>query len=551
MLNFSIVGRAMLATRHWFYIFLALVFLLIYFNIVYLIGGGKEADYWIYDTTSELATKFEMAPVFEGSHDVVVIDIDEASLASMASTHGRWPWSRGVLAEFLEYLSLAKPAVVGVDIIFSDPDIKDPDGDAYLNEVLSSIDYAYLAALRLPEKNDHLSSVSLSMLPKLNKTKPVEKQKIAVLLPFLHSALDSGRFGYTNFAYLLEGDGIVRHYPVTINAYGSKLPSLATQLAKHVGAPIPDQDSILLNYVSSEQRITTLSFADTLASLQNEDEEIIKQLADKIIIIGSSAPGLFDIKPTPLSSETPGVMILATAVDNMANDHWFKEINTTIGTVFFVVIVFLGVVVFAQNRSSYILDLIFAGLDVLVLVLAACVLIIFQTYADISFATHFAIAYYIAARLFQSQFKKLLREGSLLIEDTKHSTLDLVVGAYRYLKETDHKRFSTRLRRAVEQASPYVAFSPDVFHKDVGLLAEYGANGGVFYAVVPSGEGELVSAQLNKAIRSVDHGDNSEPVIKLLTSQIDGADAVTMKKEIVNAAPSILSYIQDGIENEF
>jgi hypothetical protein len=91
----------MLATRHWFYVLLALLFLFAYFAFVYFIDGGKEADYWIYDLTSDLATTFEIAPEFEGSHDVVVIDIDEASLASMATSHGRWPWSRGVVGEFL------------------------------------------------------------------------------------------------------------------------------------------------------------------------------------------------------------------------------------------------------------------------------------------------------------------------------------------------------------------------------------------------------------------------------------------------------------------
>ena len=36
--------------------------------------------------------------------DIVIVDINEASLATMAGEYGRWPWPRQVMGEFLEHI---------------------------------------------------------------------------------------------------------------------------------------------------------------------------------------------------------------------------------------------------------------------------------------------------------------------------------------------------------------------------------------------------------------------------------------------------------------
>jgi len=77
--------------------------------------------------------------------DIVIVDIDEKSLAAMAKEYGRWPWPRQVLGEFLEHVARQQPAGVVFDILFSDPDVFNPDSDAYLNEALAGTDRAFLA----------------------------------------------------------------------------------------------------------------------------------------------------------------------------------------------------------------------------------------------------------------------------------------------------------------------------------------------------------------------------------------------------------------------
>jgi CHASE2 domain-containing sensor protein len=59
--------------------------------------------------------------------DIVIVDIDEKSLAAMAGDYGRWPWPRQVLGEFLEHLERQQPRAVVFDILFSDADVYNPD----------------------------------------------------------------------------------------------------------------------------------------------------------------------------------------------------------------------------------------------------------------------------------------------------------------------------------------------------------------------------------------------------------------------------------------
>src|SRR5512135_996944 len=55
--------------------------------------------------------------------EIVIVDIDEASLSAMGKEYGRWPWPRQVLGEFLEHLEQQGPKAVVFDILFSDPDV--------------------------------------------------------------------------------------------------------------------------------------------------------------------------------------------------------------------------------------------------------------------------------------------------------------------------------------------------------------------------------------------------------------------------------------------
>src|SRR5687767_4614133 len=53
---------------------------------------------------------------------IVIVDIDEASLARMSPEFGRWPWPRDTLATVLDHVESQQPAAIVWDVVFSDPD---------------------------------------------------------------------------------------------------------------------------------------------------------------------------------------------------------------------------------------------------------------------------------------------------------------------------------------------------------------------------------------------------------------------------------------------
>ena len=59
--------------------------------------------------------------------DIVIIDIDDASLSVLASRYGRWPWPRALMGEVLAKLNEQNPRAIIFDILFSEPDLKNPE----------------------------------------------------------------------------------------------------------------------------------------------------------------------------------------------------------------------------------------------------------------------------------------------------------------------------------------------------------------------------------------------------------------------------------------
>ena len=183
----------MLKMKSWFFIVLAGLFFAAYIAPVYFLDSGTFTSYQIYDVVTKVEHQMN---VFQDRNNedrqVFVIDIDESSLAALASEYGRWPWSRSVMADFIEYLSIAEPAAIGIDVIYSDPDLNDTDGDEYLNEVVTSLSNVYLSALRSPQHNDELSAIRASLLPNIDAKENInEDSTVAMLLPFLSGALES------------------------------------------------------------------------------------------------------------------------------------------------------------------------------------------------------------------------------------------------------------------------------------------------------------------------------------------------------------------------
>ena len=147
-----------------FYIYLAIFCSLIALldaTVFHMIRGMRFRSY-------DLIMKNRIS-YHKADSDIIIVDIDEGSLEAMAKEYGRWPWPRQVFAEFMENLVEQKPRAIVFDILFSDPDVNNPDSDVYFNEVVASTDNTFFPMLRLSSKNDELSQIKPAMIPGMGK----------------------------------------------------------------------------------------------------------------------------------------------------------------------------------------------------------------------------------------------------------------------------------------------------------------------------------------------------------------------------------------------
>jgi adenylate cyclase len=248
---------------------------------------------------------------------IVVIDIDELSMQAMVPDAGKWPWPRSVHAEILEQLLAQKPRAVVFDIFFSDPDTFRPDDDAWFGEVLSGATNVYLASLQLGD----------AALPPLLASYPASAglergaagrvdARGSLLLPWAVPSA-AWRTGPVNFN--ADADGVGRAYDLYREIVGWRWPSLPARVARDLGATLPGQALHRIDFpAGGAQPYTRLLYREVYEHFVKGVKTLPEGFfADRIVLLGTSASGLRDLKPTPIAQDYPGVMMVGAVIDNL------------------------------------------------------------------------------------------------------------------------------------------------------------------------------------------------------------------------------------------
>ncbi len=253
--------------------------------------------------------------------DIVIVDIDEASLAAMQNTAGSWPWPRAVHGELLQGIARQKPRAIVFDILFSEPDRYRPDSDQFFNEVLHDLHNIYFPMLQLEGKQTGGIPISeLARVTDIPHSPDADPNARAILLPPQAVATESWRVGLVNLTE--DTDGIARRYELRRDLSGWQLESLPARVMRDLGYPIPQQPDINLHWRGGNHAFKYITYSDLYADQSRQKpQRDAHELTGKIVIIGSTAAGLHDIRATPVSSLYPGLEILATALDNLKNQR--------------------------------------------------------------------------------------------------------------------------------------------------------------------------------------------------------------------------------------
>ena len=294
--------------------------------------------------------------------NILILDIDEKSLSEI----GQWPWSRSVLSELVDQTNLS--AALAFDIVFAEAD---RTGSKELMNLYKKNNDFVKSLKGLPDNDDLFANsikdhgtVVLGAIPS-NSLKNNFQMRFGLIQQgddpkkFLREykgiqtnlkILNSSSAGIGSMS-IGNNDSIIRKLPLFENINGSLVPSLSLELLRvAIGAstyqikssnasgetafgeetginhvklgnliiPTNPDGSVWIHY--PEVSVDSISVSDIIK--QKYPKDFFK---DKILIVGTSAPGLFDLRSTPLKNNVPGVKIIADLTDQILSGSFLQR----------------------------------------------------------------------------------------------------------------------------------------------------------------------------------------------------------------------------------
>lgn len=334
--------------------------------------------------------------------ETVIAAIDEKSLTEL----GRWPWSRATIAKLVDALTESGAKAIGFDVVFAEPDehstvgqIRDiaremknlgtaddrvyalldekkrlSDTDGILAESISRAgnvslgyffytmtrDIGHLSDTEINEAASYISDSKFQIVQYLGKPLMDHVMKAFAVAPNIKVLSEAAEnSGYFNA--FPDIDGTNRWSPLVIRFGDNYYPSLSLAVLEQyldwptmslvmaeygvegvmmgdVGIPTDEAGRIFVNYLGPARTFPHYSVTDIVNG--RLDKELFK---DKIVLVGATATGIYDLRVTPFSAVFPGIEIHATVVDNILHQNFIQRPGW-IAFIDMVAIILLGLV---------------------------------------------------------------------------------------------------------------------------------------------------------------------------------------------------------------
>ena len=290
--------------------------------------------------------------------DVRLVLIESESLAK----YGPWPWPRYHIGRLTEKIAAGRPAAIGFDMIFPEPDRVTPDLFAKFYPELSAPAAAEIRTL--PAMDNLLGSIIGSAPVVLGRVGVTDDgvpaanvQSEAIVTGPLPPKVPTFAQALTNIPALemrpaghglLNGppdaDGVIRHVPLVMAIGKRAMPGMALELARvgsgqngftlkpgtvTLGAstmPVDDRGRMELRFgiIPPEHIYSALEILD--------DYEKPQVFAGKTVLVGLAAEGTVDVVQTPLGGETYGMRVQGQAIDAILHGGWLSRPRWAIWT---------------------------------------------------------------------------------------------------------------------------------------------------------------------------------------------------------------------------
>jgi adenylate cyclase len=358
---------------------------------MFLLHVGGILPISFLDTLENLAYDARLKLMLRAPEEkrVVIIDIDERSLTDI----GRWPWNRDILAHINHNLfDHYQIKAIGFDTVFAEAD--EDEGEKLLQRMANgplkhdaTFQLEYSKALNALQRDTKFArslenrKTILGFVMDTNTHKGVlpapavlPDRSLIERIPFIKAEgftanldiLQTNAFSGGFFDNpLIDDDGVYRRVPLLQEYEGMLYESLALALTRtalgspglelivesshenelflewvkigDVVIPVDERAAILIPYLGPQKSFSYISAIDVL-----NKSTPIEGLNGKIALFGASAPGLLDLRTTPLEAAFPGVEIHANIIQGIIDQTVMHQPAYTTGFEFLLLLI-LGI----------------------------------------------------------------------------------------------------------------------------------------------------------------------------------------------------------------
>jgi adenylate cyclase len=326
--------------------------------------------------------KYELAET-----PVIIVDVDEKSLGKI----GQFPWNRKIFGDLVKTLKESGASVISFDIFFSEEDKQNP------NQILKAYNLnreSSLASeiLKLPNNDDYFlnqiknSNVVMPILGLVQK--PINLQNQKSKAKFINRGEDPRKYTYSfahgltslkkindqtsgigNISVVNDTDAVLRKAPLLVSIQNELFPSLSIEtlrLFKKQKNILVQSDTVGINSIKLRpytiktdanamfwikyKKPKKNQYISAFDVLEKKFEKNI--FKNKIVLIGSSAQGIFDFAKISTGDTIPGVEVHANIIENIFNNQILKRSSSSILVEVFILI--LGTIFaffFADNAK--------------------------------------------------------------------------------------------------------------------------------------------------------------------------------------------------------
>ena len=313
-----------------------------------------------------LDMRFNLRGKIQPGQETVIAAIDEKSINKL----GRFPWPRSVWGRVVDRLSEEGARVIVFDVFFTEPENVESDdmlqqairrsGRVVLPVVFDFTETGYKESGFTDKQLDFMIPSAYAVIK--NTDAPFTPLSAKMVLPTMIRFSTYAK-SLAQINMIPDGDGTLRWEMLAIEYHGDYYAPIGLQAARlYQGLEMTD---LALDYAGSVQlgdtKIPTDNYGRMLINYRGPAgtfpvysiSDILDRTAppgafkDKIILIGPTAIGIYDLRVTPFSNNMPGIEKHASVVDNILHRDFIHQTETNI---YVLIIVFAGVLGIALPR---------------------------------------------------------------------------------------------------------------------------------------------------------------------------------------------------------